>query len=142
VRQVEHLARARDAAGAPRYTALVLDNRGAGNSGTPRGPYATRAMAADVVALLDFVGWTRRRGVHIVGISLGGMIAQGAWRPPLSVSVCRCVRRADAGAGAEIAARVPERIASLVLAVTTAGGPIWSNFPPVRPRAHAQHRAG
>jgi pimeloyl-ACP methyl ester carboxylesterase len=58
-------------------TVLVFDNRGVGNSGYPRGPYTTRGMAEDVVALLDYVGWTGEREVHVVGISLGGMIAQG-----------------------------------------------------------------
>jgi pimeloyl-ACP methyl ester carboxylesterase len=35
-------------------------------------------MAKDAIALLDFVGWTAQRSLHVVGISLGGMIAQGA----------------------------------------------------------------
>ena len=35
-------------------------------------------MAKDVIALLDFVSWTERRSVHVVGLSMGGMIAQGA----------------------------------------------------------------
>jgi pimeloyl-ACP methyl ester carboxylesterase len=56
---------------------LVFDNRGVRNSGYPRGPYTTRGMAEDVVTLLDYVGWTGEREVHVVGISLGGMIAQG-----------------------------------------------------------------
>jgi pimeloyl-ACP methyl ester carboxylesterase len=30
----------------------------------------------------------------------------------------------------ELALRIPERIGSLVLAVTTPGGPIWNNIPP------------
>jgi hypothetical protein len=34
-------------------------------------------MAEDAIALLDFIGWTARRDLHIVGTSLGGMIAQG-----------------------------------------------------------------
>ena len=39
--------------------------------------YRTSAMAEDVVCLLDFLGWTADRELNIVGISLGGMIAQG-----------------------------------------------------------------
>ena len=35
-------------------------------------------MAEDIIVLLDFIGWTERRSVHVVGLSLGGMIAQGA----------------------------------------------------------------
>lgn len=34
-------------------------------------------MAEDCIALLDYVGWTEKRDFHVVGISLGGMIAQG-----------------------------------------------------------------
>jgi len=98
--QVEHFSRT------GQHTLIIFDNRGVGNSGTPRGPYTTSAMAQDVIALLDYVGWTKRREIHVVGASLGGMIAL------------------------ELSTRIPERIASLVLAVTTAGGRIWNNFPP------------
>ncbi|KAF8960213.1 Alpha/Beta hydrolase protein [Flammula alnicola] len=87
-------------------TALVFDNRGVGNSGYPRGPYTTSGMAEDVICLLDYLGWTGDRELNVVGISLGGMIAQ------------------------ELAYRIPGRISSLVLAVTTPGGHIWGNFPP------------
>ncbi|KAH9930995.1 Alpha/Beta hydrolase protein [Fomitopsis serialis] len=59
----------------PEYSVLVFDNRGVGNSGAPMGPYTTSAMADDVVTLLDYVGWTAERDLHVVGISLGGMIA-------------------------------------------------------------------
>jgi hypothetical protein len=34
-------------------------------------------MSQDVVVLLDYVGWTSERELHVVGVSLGGMIAQG-----------------------------------------------------------------
>jgi len=66
-----------DGKGEEQSTVLVFDNRGVGNSGYPRGPYTTSAMAEDVITLLDYVGWTGEREVHVVGISLGGMIAQG-----------------------------------------------------------------
>ncbi|KAH9033695.1 alpha/beta-hydrolase [Lactarius deliciosus] len=89
------------------YTILVFDNRGVGNSGTPMGPYSTSGMAEDVIVLLDFVGWVESRSVHVVGLSMGGMIAQ------------------------ELAYRIPERFISLSLAVTTAGGPpSMFNIPP------------
>jgi hypothetical protein len=41
--------------------------------------FSTSGMAEDVIVLLDFVGWTEERSLHIVGVSLGGMIAQGLW---------------------------------------------------------------
>ncbi|TCD65413.1 hypothetical protein EIP91_002712 [Steccherinum ochraceum] len=88
------------------YSALAFDNRGVGNSGTPRGPYSTSGMAEDAIVLLNYLGWTEKRSVHVVGVSLGGMIAQ------------------------ELAYRIPERIVSLTLAVTTPGGRPWSNLPP------------
>jgi pimeloyl-ACP methyl ester carboxylesterase len=37
-------------------------------------------MAEDVICLLDNLGWTGERELNIVGISLGGMIAQGAFQ--------------------------------------------------------------
>jgi len=92
----------------PNYSILVFDNRGVGNSGTPFGPYTTSEMAGDVVVLLDYIGWKEGRGIHVVGVSLGGMIAQ------------------------ELATLIPHRIASLSLIVTTAGGRIWNNFPPLK----------
>ncbi|TFK28647.1 alpha/beta-hydrolase [Coprinopsis marcescibilis] len=88
-------------------TVLAFDNRGVGNSGYPKGPYTTSGMAEDLICLLDYLGWTGERELNIVGISLGGMIAQ------------------------EVASRIPERIATLVLSVTTPGGHIWQNFPPM-----------
>ncbi|KAN0062889.1 hypothetical protein ACQY0O_004710 [Thecaphora frezii] len=59
----------------PEYSCLVLDNRGVGNSETPGGLYKTSEMALDVVELLEQVGWAESRSVHIVGVSMGGMIA-------------------------------------------------------------------
>jgi pimeloyl-ACP methyl ester carboxylesterase len=40
----------------------------------------TSGMAEDVIVLLDFLGWKEKRSLHLVGQSLGGMIAQGASR--------------------------------------------------------------
>jgi len=102
INQVEHFGRN------PNYSILVFDNRGVGNSGAPLGPYTTSEMAGDVVVLLNYIDWKEERGVHIVGISMGGMIAQ------------------------ELSTLIPHRVASLSLIVTTAGGRLWSNFPPLR----------
>ncbi|KAG3023997.1 hypothetical protein PC116_g11657 [Phytophthora cactorum] len=52
---------------------LVLDNRGFGGTDAPFGMYSTRTMAEDILALMDHIGW---RSAHIVGGSMGGMVAQ------------------------------------------------------------------
>jgi 3-oxoadipate enol-lactonase len=80
---------------AERYRVIVLDNRGAGHTGDVVGaPYQVPAMAADVCAVLEAAGEQR---AHVVGISMGGMIAQ------------------------EIALTRPELVASLVLLATHSG---------------------
>lgn len=61
---------------ADKYTCLVCDNRGMGKSDKPLLRYTTSEMAKDIVELLDHLGWTEKRSFHIVGISMGGMIAQ------------------------------------------------------------------
>lgn len=55
-----------------RYRCLVFDNRGAGKSSAPPGPYTVEAMSEDVARLLQVLGVER---VHLVGLSLGGAIA-------------------------------------------------------------------
>ncbi|KAJ6581444.1 alpha beta-hydrolase [Mycena capillaripes] len=91
-----------------RYSVLVFDNRGCGYSGYPAGRYTTSGMAEDIILLLDYIGWTASRQINVVGVSLGGMIAQ------------------------ELALRIGNRIASLTLGVTTPGGMPWNNLPPFR----------
>ena len=59
-----------------RYSCLVFDNRGIGRSDAPLLRYSTSEMARDVIELLDHVGWTGPRRVHVVGTSMGGMISQ------------------------------------------------------------------
>ena len=83
-------------------------------------------MAEDLIALLDFLGWTEKRSLHVVGLSLGGMIAQGALAAQISL-VSDIV-----GFFTELTYRIPERFISLSLAVTTAGGYLTLNLPPVR----------
>ncbi|KAI2467235.1 alpha/beta-hydrolase [Annulohypoxylon bovei var. microspora] len=79
-----------------RYSVLVFDNRGAGASDKPVLRYSTSEMARDLVEVLDHLGWTVERQLHISGGSMGGMIAQ------------------------EVAVLVPQRIASLNLHCTAA----------------------
>lgn len=61
---------------ADKYSCLIFDNRGMGESDKPLLRYTTSEMAKDVVELLNHVGWTEDRSVHVVGISMGGMISQ------------------------------------------------------------------
>jgi 3-oxoadipate enol-lactonase len=77
------------------FEVLIFDNRGIGESEVPPGPYTIAEMAADAVQVLDEAGVER---AHVVGTSLGGMIAQ------------------------ELALSRPERVSKLVLACTTPGG--------------------
>jgi pimeloyl-ACP methyl ester carboxylesterase len=55
------------------YRVLRFDNRGIGASSKPAGPYSSRMLADDAKALADSLGIT---GFHLMGISMGGMIAQ------------------------------------------------------------------
>jgi 3-oxoadipate enol-lactonase len=56
-----------------RFTVIRLDLRGHGRSGHVDAPLVLEDFARDVVDVLDAVGATR---AHVVGFSLGGMIAQ------------------------------------------------------------------
>ena len=80
---------------AERYEIVLLDNRGIGDSDAPSGAYTAAEMAGDVLSVLDEAGLDKP---HIVGTSLGGMVAQ------------------------ELALTAPERVDKLVLVCTTPGG--------------------
>jgi len=58
---------------AEHHTVLAPDPRGTGHSDAPTGPYTTRGMAEDVVAILDDAGVGR---AHLYGASMGGRVAQ------------------------------------------------------------------
>ena len=55
------------------YRCLSFDSRDAGQTSESASPYAIRQFADDTVGLMDAVGLT---SAHIVGASMGGMIAQ------------------------------------------------------------------
>ncbi|KAJ2611258.1 hypothetical protein H4S08_003247 [Coemansia sp. RSA 1365] len=56
------------------YTVCVFDNCGSGRSTIAPGPYKISQLAQDACKIMEHLGWTQ--DIHIVGISLGGMIAQ------------------------------------------------------------------
>ncbi len=74
---------------------LTFDNRGVGASDKPAGPYSVYELATDALQVLDEAGVER---AHLVGASLGGMVAQ------------------------QLAASAPERVGRLVLCGTSPGG--------------------
>ncbi|TSA47661.1 MAG: alpha/beta fold hydrolase [Deltaproteobacteria bacterium] len=77
------------------YSVVVFDNRGIGRSDIPDAPFTISEMAKDTVLLMDVLGIAK---AHILGISMGGMIAQ------------------------EIARRYGQRVNGLILACTHCGG--------------------
>lgn len=78
------------------FDTIVFDNRGMGRSGRAELPFTTADLAADTAALLDAL---ELETAHVVGISMGGMIAQ------------------------ELALAHPERIRTLTIGASYCGGP-------------------
>jgi len=56
---------------AQKYKVIVLDLRGHGNTGSVNGEYSINLFAADVAQLITLLDVS---SVHIVGISMGGMV--------------------------------------------------------------------
>src|SRR4051794_40882504 len=79
------------------FDVIALDNRGMGHSQRADEPFTLVDLADDAVGLLDELGIET---AHVMGISMGGMIAQ------------------------EVALRHPERVRTLTLGCTMAGGAI------------------
>ena len=96
---------------AARHRVVCFDNRGIGESDKPEGPYTAAQMAGDALQVLDEAGIER---AHVLGASLGGMIAQ------------------------ELVAAAPERVDRLVLCCTTPGGPNAVPMPEVTLRLFAE----
>ena len=55
------------------FRCILIDNRGAGESDKPAGPYTTRTMAADTAGLMDALGIDCAR---VAGLSMGSAITQ------------------------------------------------------------------
>jgi len=83
-------------------TLLAFDQRGLGASGPGPRPYGMATCAADVLGLLDALGWDSAR---VVGVSFGGMVAQ------------------------ELAVTSPGRVERLALLCTSPGGAGGSSYP-------------
>ena len=83
---------------ARRFRLYLVDNRGAGGSDKPHGPYDLEEMAEEALAVLDA---ECVRSAHVMGASMGGVLAQ------------------------ILAVRHPERVRSLVLACTASRHLPW-----------------
>jgi pimeloyl-ACP methyl ester carboxylesterase len=93
---------------AKHYRVITFDNRGVGKTDKPDGAYSIRMMADDTVGLMDYLGIEK---AHILGVSMGGMIAQ------------------------EIAINYPGRVGKLILGCTAAGKNGASGISAVFPEA-------
>ncbi len=76
-----------------------FDNRGVGETEARPGRWTTATIANDALALMDVLGWER---AHLVGVSMGGMIAQELALTPGALP----------------------RLTSLTLVATHPGGPV------------------
>lgn len=93
------------------FRVIRYDHRGHGKSPVPRGPYSLADLGGDVLELLTLLN---ARGVHFVGLSLGGMIGMwlGQHAPERFATLTLCCTSADLGPAsgwAERAALVREQ---------------------------------
>ena len=56
-----------------KFKVIIMDNRGAGKSDRPDEPYLMEMFADDINSLMEHLNIDK---AHIIGLSLGGMIAQ------------------------------------------------------------------
>ncbi len=106
----------------PGRTKVVVDNRGAGRSSKPEGPYSIEGMARDAALVLESMGETP---AHVVGFSMGGYIAQA------------------------LAIERPDLVSALVIVSSSNGGPeheptpaatldAWLEASPLSPEDYAR----
>lgn len=81
---------------AENFKVIVFDNRGAGQTDKPAGPYTAGMLATDTAGLIEHLGYTQ---AAVMGHSMGGFIAQ------------------------QLALSRPDLVGKLVLASTNFGGP-------------------
>jgi len=92
---------------AERFRVIAFDNRGAGQTGKPDGPYDARMMAGDTAGLMDAL---EVESAAVMGHSMGGFIAQ------------------------QLALARPDLVGKLILSATNFSGP---NHIPVTAQAMA-----
>ncbi len=81
---------------AEHFRVLVFDNRGAGGTGKPAGPYTAQMLAADTAELMEALDI---QNAAVMGHSMGGFIAQ------------------------ELVLSRPDLVTKLILSATNFGGP-------------------